>query len=145
MRLNLNLLFVFIVILSAACTKSGHQHEAAKDDTVKDDPNQALYDQVMAVHNEVMPSTSDIYQLKKELKDKIAAEPDKAKEFEQTILELDSADHAMMDWMHKFNEPDSVDQETAREYLENEMEKINKVKELINTSIQKAKDKLGKK
>jgi hypothetical protein len=111
----------------------------------KDDPNQALYDQVMAVHNEVMPKTGEIYQLKKELKDKILVEPGRSKDFEQAIAELDSADHSMMDWMHKFNEPDSVTQEVAREYLENEMVKINQVKELINTSIQKAKDQLGKK
>jgi len=51
-----------------------------------------------------------------------------------------------MDWMHKFNPlPDTANQEKAREYLENEMEKIKKVRELINGSIEKAKTEVGKK
>jgi hypothetical protein len=135
---------LFVILLLSSCAKSS-EHKEHEDDMTKDDPNQALYDQVMAVHNEVMPKTGEIYQLKKELKDKILVEPGRSKDFEQAIAELDSADHSMMDWMHKFNEPDSVTQEVAREYLENEMVKINQVKELINTSIQKAKDQLGKK
>lgn len=128
-----------------SCGKNGKQEEGAKEVVENGDPNQALYDQVMEVHNEVMPKTSDIYQLKKELKELMVKEPGKQAELEPIVMELDSADRSMMDWMHKFNEPDSVSQEAAREYLENEMEKINQVKELINTSIQKAKEKLGKK
>ena len=140
--------FIFWIVALALMIScgTGDKHEThGADDMVKDDPNQALYDQVMSVHNEVMPKTSEIYQLKKELKEKIAAEPDKQEELEQILAELDSADRSMMDWMHKFNEPDSASQEVAREYLENEMEKINQVKELINSSVQKAKEKLGKK
>jgi ABC-type Zn uptake system ZnuABC Zn-binding protein ZnuA len=144
-RILITKLVLISIIFLAACGKSNQHEHHEQDDMAKDDPNQALYDEVMAVHNEVMPKTGEIYQLKKELKDKIAAEPDQKEELEKIVAELDSADHSMMDWMHKFNEPDSVTQEVAREYLENEMEKINKVKELINTSVQKAKDKLGKK
>lgn len=144
MRLKQSLCIALIVLLSGACTKSAHHDESSKDDMVKDDPNQALYDQVMTVHNEAM-KTGEIFELKKQLKDLLASQPEKKMELEQTIALLDSADRSMMDWMHKFDEPDSVDQETAREYLENEMEKINKVKELTNSSIQKAKEQLGKK
>jgi hypothetical protein len=47
----------------------------------------------------------------------------------------------MMDWMHKYNPlPDSADQEKAREYLESEMEKVKKLKDLFNESIEKAKE-----
>ena len=46
----------------------------------------------------------------------------------------------MMDWMHNFNPiADSVDQEKAREYLENEMLRIKKVKEITLEVIEKAK------
>jgi hypothetical protein len=104
----------------------------------------------MDIHDEVMPKTGEIYQLKKELQDKIAKTPDlvvdKKKQLDQIISELDSADHSMMDWMHKFNPlPDSANQEKAREYLEDEMEKIKKVRELTNGAIQKAKEEVGKK
>ncbi len=137
------------MLMLAACGKSSRQeqHEGAEP---TDSPNQALYDQVMAVHDEVMPKSDEIYQLKKELQDKISSTPslngDKKKQFEEAITLLDSADHSMMDWMHRFKPlPDSVNQELAREYLENEMERIKSVRELINSSLQKAKDEVAKK
>lgn len=147
MKITTNILFLGLLI-TVSCNKSGHEHHAT-DAPASDNPNQALYEEVMAVHDEVMPKTDEIYRLKKELQDKIAKTPDmvadRKKELDQIIHELDSADHSMMDWMHKFNPlPDSADQEKAREYLENEMEKIRKVKELMNTSIEKAKEETRK-
>jgi len=132
------------------CGKSGHSEHNDEDTSESNNPNQALYNQVMDIHNEVMPKSDEIYQLKKEIKDKITAttdlQADKKKQLEEIIAELDSADHSMMDWMHKFKPlPDSANQELAREYLENEMERIKGVRELINGSLQKAKDELGKK
>ena len=42
--------------------------------------------------------------------------------------------------MRQFNPPaDSLGEEKAREYLENEMEKIKEVRENVLTSIEKAK------
>ena len=104
-----------------------------------------LFRSVMDIHDEIMPRIENIYQLKKQLQDKIAASTDmaadKKQELEQVIAQLDSADRSMMDWMHTFNPlPDSADQEKARAYLESEMEKIKKVRELMNESIGKAKD-----
>lgn len=137
------------MLMLTACGKSSRQ-EPNEDTKTTDNPNQALYDQVMDVHNEVMPKSDQLYQLKKELQDKIAQTPAlreyQKKQLHQIISELDSADRSMMDWMHKFRPlPDSVNQESAREYLENEMEKIKKVRDLINGSLQKAKEEMGKK
>jgi hypothetical protein len=144
--------YLFIaLILMVGCGKSGqHEHHDQEEESPINNPNQALYDQVMDIHNDVMPKSDDIYQRKKEIKDKIAntknIESDKKKQLEQIVAELDSADHSMMDWMHKFKPlPDSADQELAREYLENEMERIKTVRELINGSLQKAKEELEKK
>jgi hypothetical protein len=46
-----------------------------------------------------------------------------------------------MDWMHNFKPPvDSiVGEEKAREYLENEMEKVKKLKEDISEALESAK------
>lgn len=148
MKIVANILF-FGLLITISCNKSGSHEHRATEAPASDSPNQALYDEVMAVHDEVMPKTDEIYRLKKELQDKIAKTPDmvadKKKALDQIIHELDSADHSMMDWMHKFNPlPDSVDQEKAREYLENEMERIKKVKELINGTIEKAKEETRK-
>jgi len=138
------------LFLLAGCGKSTqHEHSEQEEGATGNNPNQALYDQVMDIHDEVMPKSDEIYTLKKEIQDKIAAPnlaTDKKKQLDQLIAELDSADHSMMDWMHKFKPlPDSANQELAREYLENEMERIKKVREQINGSLQKAKDELGKK
>ncbi len=52
----------------------------------------------------------------------------------------------MMDWMHNFQPlPDSADQEKAREYLESEMERVMKVRELTNETIEKVKSVTTKK
>lgn len=131
------LLFVF------ACSKQT-EHNHSETDADSDNPNQVLYDQVMDIHDEVMPRMDDIERLKRELKEEITNTPDmvaeRKAELEQVISNLDSAGTAMMDWMHKFNPlPDSADQEDAREYLENEMEKIKKVRDQMNESIEKAK------
>ena len=138
------------LILIAGCGKSSQHAHLEQEESPSNNANQALYDQVMDIHNEVMPKSDEIYQLKKEIQDKISSSPnliaDKKKQLEQIIAELDSADHSMLDWMHKFKPlPDSANQELAREYLENQMERIKGVRELINGSVQKAKDELGKK
>lgn len=131
-----------------ACGKGG-DHHAHEDTSFEASPNQALYDQVMDVHDEVMPKVGEINRLQRELKEKIASSPDmvaeRKAELEQVISNLDSASNAMMTWMHEFNPlPDSVDQEKAREYLETEMERIRKVKTLMLESIEKAKEEAAK-
>ncbi len=145
-----NLFIAISFIILVACGKSGEHAHHQEDGSTDVNPNQALYDQVMVIHDEVMPKMEDIYQLKKNLQDKIANTPgiveEQKKELEGVILSLDSANHAMMDWMHNFNPlPDSVDQEAAREYLETEMERIRKVRDLTNETLEKARTVVEKK
>jgi hypothetical protein len=107
--------------------------------------NQALYDEVMNVHDEVMPKMDDIYKLKEQLKQKIADAPgmaeEKRKEIESVIARLDSAGDGMMIWMRNFNPlPDSLGEEKAFQYLQNEKQKIVKVKEDMLRAIDKAKE-----
>lgn len=106
--------------------------------------NQKLYEEVMHVHDEVMPKMNDMYKLKEGLKSRLANSPaikeEKKKEIETAIAELDSASEGMMIWMRTFNPlPDSLGEEKAREYLELEKEKVKKVKEDMLTAIEKAK------
>ena len=118
-----------------------HDHHGGHD--AEAGGNQALYDEVMKVHDDVMPKLNDIYKLKEQLKDKIANTPDmvaeKKQEIERTILRLDSASEGMMAWMRNFNPlPDSVGEQEAREYLENEMEKIKNVGEDVRKALEDA-------
>jgi Mg2+ and Co2+ transporter CorA len=139
--------YIILLFIVVAC---GRQSEQKQEESDADNPNQVLYDQVMDIHDEAMPRMDDIERLKRELKEEIVNSPDmvaeRKAELEQIILNLDSAGNAMMDWMHKFNPlPDSADQEDARDYLENEMEKIKKVRDRMNESIDKAKEAAPKK
>ena len=132
-----------IIALAISCgQKSDHDdHDASHDMT--EGGHQALYDEVMKVHDEVMPKMDDIYKLKERMKDKIANTPDMAAEkkqqIESVISRLDSASEEMMVWMRHFNPlPDSTGEEQAKEYLENEMEKIKKVREDVRKALDDA-------
>ena len=140
---NLLVLPAFLVLISCGKTNDHAGHTESGDGN-SGDANRALYDQVMDIHDEVMPKMEDIYKIKRELLEKIANTPgmaeEKKKELERIISNLDSTNSAMMDWMHNFNPlPDSVDQEKAREYLETEIERIKKVRDLTKEALERAK------
>jgi hypothetical protein len=135
-------IFVGCIVLLLGCGRSGKDGQV-QDDIQSDNPNEALYNEVMDIHDEVMPRMQDLYTLKKNLQDKLAdatlTEAEKT-DLQKRISEVDSASQLMMDWMHKFDPlPDSADREEAREYLESEMEKIKKVREAMLEAIQKEK------
>ena len=138
---------VFFLIL-VACGKTSDHAGHQDGDNDGENPNKALYDQVMSIHDEVMPKMEDIYKLKKQLLEELTKSnlmADKRKEIEGMVSKLDSTNNAMMDWMHNFNEPDTTDQEAAREYLETQMEQIKKVRDLTNETLVKAKAVVEKK
>ena len=136
-----------LVLLLMSCTGKTDKHKGHEEesDNATDSPNEALYHQVMDIHDEVMPKMDDLYKLKRELQEKIESTPalveEEKKKLEQRIAHLDSTSQLMMEWMHQFNPlPDSTDQEEAREYLESEMEKIKKVKDAMLEAIEKEKN-----
>jgi hypothetical protein len=138
----ISLTFLLIIALFTACTNKNQEH--TPDAGSEASGNGALYDQVMDIHDEVMPKMEDLYNLKKDLMKQVAESPnlvaEKKAELEKTIAQLDSASNAMMNWMNEFTPlPDSANQEAARAYLEGEMEKIKNVKTLTLETIDKAK------
>ena len=144
--LSKTLLPVMLVIIWSCGQKSNdehHDHDGHDPDT-EEGGNKALYDDVMKVHDEVMPKMDNIYKLKGQLKEKIDNTPelaaDKKKEIEGIIQRLDSASEGMMVWMRKFNPPADtvVGEEQAKEYLEGEMEKIKKVRDDVRKALEEA-------
>jgi len=134
------LLLVLILIGCNGKTNNGQDSQNGNDSG-----NQALYDEVMKVHDEVMPKMNDIYKLKEELKKDIANTSDlvekKRKEIESAIVQLDAASESMMDWMRNFNPlPDSLGEEKARLYLEEQKVKVVKVKDAMLQAIEEAKE-----
>jgi len=143
MNTRLHILFVLLAVTLFSCNKSGR--DATASDPVDNESNQTLYNQVMDIHDEVMPKMDDLYKMKKQLQDQIENTPDlpeeKKFEMEATIKQLDSANNSMMVWMRQFNPPtDSADQEALREYLEEQLEMVKKMREDVLLALEKGKN-----
>ncbi len=104
-------------------------------DEKKKEAKDVLYDQVMEVHDEIMPKMGDIMKYKKQLKIKmegLAADPEmnaeKIEKVKQAITELDNSHEDMMAWMREFN-PDfeGMVTEEVMQYLNEQKVKIEQV------------------
>ena len=150
MKYAIQLVFVAIFILVSCGKKSDHKEH--DDDTTTDDndPNEALYNQVQDIHMDAMSKLDDLITLKTQLLEKInspSLPPDKKQKLGEIISGLDSANDAMMGWMHQWmrNAPDSTEVEKRREYFETQIEGIKKIREVTNEAIDKAKEEIEKK
>lgn len=110
--------------------------------------------QVFNVHDEVMPKMGEVMALKKQVLAK-AKEVGEAKgdsvqveSLRGLALRLDQANEGMMQWMREWqaNAQPHINEETTVEerkaFLNGEMEKVKKVREDINSSIEAAKSAL---
>jgi len=111
------------------------------------DQSNPLYDEVMKVHDEIMPEMKTLHKNKKFLKswkeDHSLSQTEQAK-IDSLIILIDAADEGMMSWMHNFSVPE--DSLLIEKYLLEEKAKVDKVssdmKRAIETSnafIQNAK------
>jgi hypothetical protein len=130
MIIKARLFLLVSIMLLAGCEKS----------------NQELYDEVMQVHDEVMPKMEDLYKAKVELKGRMLDNPDmpesEKKAINDRIAQLDSAGEGMMVWMRQFNPlPDSLGEDKARQYLQGERQKVQKVKDDILNALREAESK----
>jgi hypothetical protein len=126
MKLIINALAVAAFLCAAACQQKHDHHE------VENSPNQALYDEVMGIHDEVMPKMNDLHKAKTALRTRMEL-PGTSDEEKQTIItriaRIDSASEGMMVWMRQFDPlPDSLGEDNARAYLEQELVKVKKVR-----------------
>jgi len=103
---------------------------------------QKLYDEVMVIHDEVMPEMGTIHNLKKKLK-KVLKDPEAefdAKMINEQITALDYADDSMMDWMHQFKVPKDASEEEQLVYLEDQKQKMTKVNLEMKSIIKNARN-----
>lgn len=105
------------------------------------------YEEVMAIHDEVMPRMSDIHRLKKRLSKVDTAQ---LTDMSPNILldhslKLEKADNAMMDWMANFKKPKKdMPEDIAIAYLYEEKKAITAVRDLMLESIKEAEALLAK-
>jgi len=132
---GISVLFLF------SCKPSDKATETSTDPKV-------LEEQVMAIHDEVMPKLSDIQDLSSQLR-KIRAEiPENTQgkvvtpEGMDDIMEsLKLADQSMWDWMDQYGKQhDSIPADQLIPFLNRQMELVKSVETKVNTSITKAQD-----
>lgn len=130
---------ILFILIVGACGKSGNQDDQDK----QSEDNQVLYNEIMDIHDEVMPKTEQLYNITKQLKANMKdATTDAEKDLLQNQIDyFDSVNMMMMDWMHEFKPlPDSTDDQTARKYYETHLEKVKLVKEAILTALDKGRN-----
>lgn len=124
-------LFLFVALLFAACGNDKAQIES-------------LEQEVLELHDEVMAKMPDLAKYEEALA-KSAADTTAALD-EAARIELDStrarvlrAHQGMLDWMRQYDPP-SVDEsaEAAKAYLEEQRNKMQRLAELTNQSIEEA-------
>jgi Holliday junction resolvasome RuvABC ATP-dependent DNA helicase subunit len=103
-----------------------------------------LDQEILAIHDEVMPKIGQVLDLRKKINVQLDSCNNQAgKDTLQKIsYALTKADADMMHWMHHYQMPQGTD--TAMVYLQKEQKNIEAVKEQINSSILAAESYLGK-
>lgn len=125
---------IVILVLSLSCKQTKK---------VDDDPTQM--EEVMMVHDEVMPKMGKLSKLVAELKTKVDTTAT-GKKYETAMKDLQDANKSMMDWMMGFGERFDSDEilegkalsPEKQVWLNEEEEKVKTLKEQINTSIDNA-------
>ena len=99
-----------------------------------------LYDEVMTIHDDVMPKMANINKIKatlgSQLKNDKNLDAKTTKVINDLIAKMDEASKSMFGWMNKFKSPEGrLSHEEAMKYLEEEKVKITEVKKLILEAI----------
>lgn len=132
-------LLVALVVI-AACGGSG---ESSTQDEQQDELQswQVLEQEVMEIHDEVMPKMGDMNNMRKKLLEINAsrelADSTRAAVI-KTIQDLETADSLMWQWMYDYSRPSGDSPADALQYLEKEKVRVTRVKDAINSSMAEA-------
>ncbi|HNP19163.1 MAG TPA: hypothetical protein PKL31_12060 [Fulvivirga sp.] len=148
--LNLNILSAIAIgILLFGCGKPAQNESEVtdnKDTEIPDDVQveQTLYDEVIGVHDEIMPKLEDMMNLKGDLQEKAdllsqdEKQSEKVAEMEVAIKNLEGADEAMMNWMRNFKpQRDNVSHDAVVEYYTKQKVSIDSVRTLMENAMAK--------
>ena len=134
-------LAIFFII--SGCSSSTGEQDCTSDECLK----KQSYDNVIAVHDEVMPKMSYISELKGQIEERMNATDDSVvvAAWQELMVNLDVADEAMWVWMRQFNSDfEGVALDEALGYLKSEQDKIDEVARKINEAINEAEENLAK-
>ncbi|HQW01547.1 MAG TPA: hypothetical protein PLR30_03680 [Saprospiraceae bacterium] len=142
MRVLSSILFASLLLLS--CKPSTDAGNTSSEGSAND--LKALEDQVMAIHDEVMPKMADITKLTAELraiKATIKENPDgkivSPDGLEELMGSLKLAEQGMWDWMKAYSDTKpTIKEDQMKSFYESQLETINKIKQDMLGSIEKA-------
>lgn len=101
-----------------------------------------LQKDVMALHDSLMPAMSKLMHLKRELKIRLQdanMENEYSRAMRDAVVLLENADSAMMTWMRSYKTNyEGMQEGEIKNYLVNEKQQINEVKQKMTESMQKA-------
>jgi len=131
----MRLLLLFFIIAFSSCKEVKKPEEAVT----------TQMEEVMAIHDEVMPKMGTLANLVAELKTKVDTTAT-GKEYKTAMIALQESNKSMMDWMRGFGDRFNSDEilegkelsPEKKEWLNEEEVKVNALKEQINSSIEKA-------
>ena len=98
--------------------------------------SKAVYDQVMAIHDEVMPKMREIRVLSKQLKK--VEKHEENEEITKALNDLKDADDAMMDWMAQFKIPKNTSPVDEMSFLNGQLVSVNAMKNKLLEAISNA-------
>ena len=128
----LTLLFIALVV---ACSPS------------KENELKTLKDEVMAIHDEVMPKIGDLRKMRMELESLsdslMATDSTRAMELSSLAADISDASEGMMVWMRNYEPEFEGTEEEIKAYLEGQKVSIQKVKEDMLESMESGAQALG--
>lgn len=122
---------VFFLLFTIIVISCHHKHGMGGDQS------NPLYDEVMKVHDDIMPEMKTLHKNKKFLeawKEDNALSPADQATVDSLIASIEAADEGMMSWMGNFNVPD--DSLLVEKYLLGEKEKVQKVSDDMQKAIE---------
>jgi paraquat-inducible protein B len=107
-----------------------------------------LYEEVMVIHDSIMPAMKDITILQKQIKQRISTlDSSSAEEYDKLLSQrerLDQAHESMMEWMRTFDKDlENRSHEEIIEYLEDRKKRIAQVGTFMRETIEATKDSLN--
>lgn len=118
----------------------------------KKEDNQQLKDEVIAVHDEVMPFMGQLKSLRQEVLEKsvLLEQQDSVLHAEKIVQlnvlaeQLDQAFEGMFVWMRQFDSNFTGTEKEVNDYLLDQKQKVQKVNDDIKEALSAAKKELGK-
>lgn len=133
---KLTFIFGIMVVFSVSCgTKKEENGEVIDEQLSEQEQQQQIYDEVMGLHDELMPKMKDIFDLRSEILEKADSLEGIGKSSDdlmQKISDLEAGEEAMMDWMRNFQSlPEQTPHDSIMSYMILQREKIMAVQEKI--------------